>query len=97
MRLFLVRHGETDANRILGHGVSGPTHNEPIIFESGDNTDISLNVIGRGHAAEASQELPDTIDDILRFLTIESKGDCENHCRDKKDKPLDYSTARGTR
>lgn len=62
MKLYLVRHGETDVNRILGHGVSGPMHNEPVTFTPGDNTNISLNVYGRAHAADASGTLPDHID-----------------------------------
>jgi len=64
MKLFLVRHGETDANRVLGHGVSGPSHNEPIFFKSGDDTNIPLNILGRNHAAEAAKDLPDKIDSL---------------------------------
>ncbi len=62
MKLFLVRHGETDVNRILGHGVSGPMHNEPVTFKPGDNTDVPLNVYGRAHAHDAGSELPDMFD-----------------------------------
>ena len=62
MKLYFVRHGETDANRLLGHGVSGPMHNEPVTYKPGADTNIPLNVYGRAHAHEGGMELPDTID-----------------------------------
>jgi broad specificity phosphatase PhoE len=62
MKLYLVRHGETDVNRILGHGVSGPMHNEPVTFVPGGDTNVPLNVYGRTHAWEAGGNLPDHID-----------------------------------
>lgn len=62
MKLYLVRHGETDANRVLGHSVSGPMHNDPVTFKPGDDTNISLNTYGRTHAFEAGGNLPDHID-----------------------------------
>ncbi len=77
MRLFLVRHGETDANRVLGHGVLGPSHSEPIIFKSGDDTNIPLNVLGRNHAMEAGQELPDTIDELYASPLLRAKETAE--------------------
>lgn len=64
MKLYLVRHGETDANRILGHSVTGPMHDEPVTFKPGDDTNIPLNKHGRKHAKEAGGELPDTIDEL---------------------------------
>ena len=62
MKLYLVRHGETDVNRLLGHGVSGPMHDEPVTFTPGGNTNVPLNVYGRAHAHEAGMNLPDNID-----------------------------------
>ncbi len=50
--IILVRHVETDANRILGHSVTGPMHDEPVTFKSGDDTNVALNVYGRALAAE---------------------------------------------
>ncbi len=67
MKLYLIRHGETDANRILNHGVKGEMHNEPVTFKEGDNTDIPLNVYGRAHASEAGKALPDNIYKILAY------------------------------
>jgi len=64
MKLLLLRHGETDVNRVLEHGVSGPGHNEPVSFKPCQDTDISLNVIGRNQVKEAAAHLPDTIDFI---------------------------------
>ena len=77
MRLFLVRHGETDANRILGHGVQGPVHDEPITFRPGDDTNISLNVLGRKHAMNAGQELPDRIDELYASPLLRTKETAE--------------------
>lgn len=64
MRLYLIRHGETDANRILGNGVTGHMHDEPVTFKEGDSTDVPLNVYGRTQAEEAGESLPDHIDAI---------------------------------
>jgi broad specificity phosphatase PhoE len=77
MKLFLVRHGETDANRILGHAVEGPVHNEPILFKSGDDTNISLNVSGRKHAEHACKELPDNIDALYASPLLRVKETAE--------------------
>ncbi len=62
MKLYLVRHGETDVNRVFGHGVSGPMHNEPVTFKEGDDTDIQLNIFGRAQAEQASKNLPENFD-----------------------------------
>ena len=77
MKLYLIRHGETDANRILGHGVSGPMHNEPVTFKSGDDTNISLNIYGRTQAGEAAGELPSSIDAIYSAPLIRVKETAE--------------------
>lgn len=77
MKLFLIRHGETDANRILGHGVEGPMHNEPVLFKSGDDTNISLNVYGRGHAEYVAGELPDIIDELYASPLLRVKETAE--------------------
>lgn len=77
MKLYLVRHGETDANRVLGHGVSGPMHDEPITFKSGDDTNISLNVYGRAQASEATSDLPDTIHKIYSSPLLRVKETAE--------------------
>src|SRR3989344_5476039 len=73
MKLYLVRRGETDVNRILGHDVSGPMHNEPITFKRGDDTNVSLNVYGRTHAWEAGSNLPSTIDTIYSSPLLRAK------------------------
>jgi broad specificity phosphatase PhoE len=39
-------------------------HDEPVTFNSGDDTNISLNIYGRAQASEAAVELPDTIGKI---------------------------------
>lgn len=77
MKLYLVRHGETDANRILGHGVSGPMHNEPVTFKNGDDTNIPLNVYGRAHAQDAGRELPDVIDELYSSPLLRAKETAE--------------------
>ena len=87
MTLFLIRHGETDANRVLGHGVLGPTHSEPIIFKSGSNTNISLNVLGRNHAMEAAKELPDSISEIYASPLLRVKETAEIIAEMKKINP----------
>lgn len=77
MKLFLVRHGETDVNRVLGHGVSGPMHDEPVTFQPGDDTNIPLNVYGRAHAAEAGGELPDVIHSLYSSPLLRAKETAE--------------------
>ena len=77
MKLYLVRHGETDVNRLLGHGVSGPMHDEPVTFAPGDNTDVPLNVYGRAHAHEAGGELPDTFNAIYASPLLRAKETAE--------------------
>lgn len=73
MKLYLIRHGETDANRILNHGVTGPMHNEPVIFKEGDDTNVSLNIYGRTHAKEAAETLPGNIDKIYSSSLLRAK------------------------
>ncbi|MFZ2253359.1 MAG: histidine phosphatase family protein [Minisyncoccia bacterium] len=77
MKLFLVRHGETDANRVLGHSVEGPMHNEPVIFKSGDDTNIPLNIVGRGQAEHAGGELPGVIDELYASPLLRVKETAE--------------------
>ena len=77
MKLYLVRHGETDANRMLGHGVSGPTHNQPVTFKPGDSTNISLNIIGRENAMSAARDLPDHIDKLYSSPLLRVKETAE--------------------
>lgn len=89
MKLFLVRHGETDANRILGHGVEGPMHNEPVTFKSGGDTNIPLNIYGREHAEYAAGELPDVIDEIYASPLLRVKETAEIIARMKKIDPVD--------
>ncbi len=77
MKLYLIRHGETDVNRILNHGVSGPMHNEPVMFKEGDNTDVALNIYGRTHAEEAAKTLPDPVDKIYSSALLRAKETAE--------------------
>ena len=73
MKLYLIRHGETDVNRVLNHGVTGPMHNEPITFKEGDDTNISLNVSGRAQVETLAKALPDHIDKIYSSSLIRVK------------------------
>ncbi len=84
MKLFLVRHGETDANRILGHAVAGPMHNEPVAFAPGQDTNISLNVYGRSQALEACENLPSVISDIYASPLLRVKETAEIIADNKK-------------
>jgi uncharacterized phosphatase len=77
MKLYLVRHGETDANRILGHGVTGPMHDEPVTFKPGDDTNIPLNKHGRKHAEDAGEELPEVIDELYASPLLRVKETAE--------------------
>jgi len=77
MKIFLIRHGETDVNRILNHGVTGPMHNEPVTFKEGDDTDVTLNIYGRAHAEEAAKKLPDHIDKIYSSSLLRAKETAE--------------------
>ena len=78
MKLFLVRHGETDVNRVLGHGVSDPVmHSDPVLFEPGQDTDIALNVYGRAQATVAGEILPDDIDAIFSSPLLRVKETAE--------------------
>ena len=77
MKLYLIRHGETDVNRILGHGVSGPMHDEPVAFKQGGNTNIGLNVYGRAHAYEAGTNLPDSLDAMYASPLLRTKETAE--------------------
>ncbi len=83
MKLYLIRHGETDANRILNHGVTGPMHNEPVTFNEGDDTDISLNIYGRTHATDAAKTLPDHIDKLYSSPLLRAKETAEIIARAK--------------
>lgn len=83
MKLFLVRHGETDANRVLLHGIDTPVHNEPIAFKPGDDTDIPLNPNGRKHAWEAAQHLPDNITRLLASPLLRTRETAEIICGEK--------------
>lgn len=84
MKLFLVRHGETDANRILGHHVTGPMHNEPVTFSPGQSTDISLNVNGRAQVLESCATLPETIDHLYTSPLLRTKETAEIIADNKK-------------
>ena len=77
MKLFLVRHGETDVNRILGHGVEGPMHDEPVTFKPGDDTNVPLNILGRNHAKEAGGKLPEIVDEIYSSPLLRVKETAE--------------------
>ena len=91
MKLFLVRHGETDVNRVLGHGVSDPVmHSDPVLFEPGQDTDIALNVYGRAQATVAGEILPDDIDAIFSVAPVAREGDCRDYRRDKRDGCFQY-------
>lgn len=83
MKLFLVRHGETDANRVLGHGVDDPMHDGPVVFKHGDDTNIPLNPNGRKHAWEAAQNLPDNITRILASPLLRTRETAEIICVEK--------------
>ena len=88
MKLYLVRHGETDANRLLGHSVSGPMHNEPVTYTPGDDTNVVLNVYGRAQAQEAGTELPDTFDALYTSPLLRVKETAEIIAKMKE---YDYS------
>ncbi|OHB23952.1 MAG: hypothetical protein A2542_02395 [Parcubacteria group bacterium RIFOXYD2_FULL_52_8] len=77
MNLYLIRHGETDVNRILNHGVSGPMHSELVTFKEGGDTDIALNVYGRAQAEEAAKYLPDHINEIYSSALLRVKETAE--------------------
>ena len=91
MKLYLVRHGETDVNRILNHGVSGPMHNEQVTFKEGDDTNISLNFYGRSQAQEASQNLPGHIDKIYSSPLLRTKETAEIIASNKNMNPSEIS------
>ena len=83
MKLFLIRHGETDANRVLGHGVDGPAHNSPLTFQPGEDTNIPLNPNGRAQAFLAAQNLPDNITRILCSPLLRTRETAEIICEEK--------------
>ncbi len=87
MKLYLVRHGETDVNRIFNHGVSGPMHNEPVTFKEGDDTNISLNIYGRTQAEQASKNLPDKIDRFYSSPLLRAKETAEIIAKNKSINP----------
>lgn len=88
MKIYLVRHGETDVNRILNHGVTGPMHNEPVTFKEGDNTNVPLNIYGRKHAQDAVSHLPDHIDVMYRSPLLRVEETAEIIAK-AKDFPID--------
>ncbi len=77
MKLYLVRHGETDVNRVFGHGVSGPMHNEPVTFIEGGDINISLNIYGRSQGEQAAVNLPDKIDKFYSSPLIRARETAE--------------------
>lgn len=77
MKLYLIRHGETDVNRILNHGVTGPMHNEPVTFKEGDDTNVALNIYGRRQAVDAVNVLADHVDEIYSSLLLRAKETAE--------------------
>src|SRR6478609_5987838 len=78
MKLYLIRHGETDANRVLQQSdLAGPTHTEPITFREGDGTDMALNVNGRAQAAAAAKDLPEQIRRIYTSSLLRTKETAE--------------------
>jgi broad specificity phosphatase PhoE len=77
MKLYLVRHGETDVNRMLNHGVTGPMHNEPVDFKEGDDTNIHLNILGRAQAQEAAMNLPDKFNGVYSSPLLRVKDTAE--------------------
>ncbi|OGZ08086.1 MAG: hypothetical protein A3C93_01880 [Candidatus Lloydbacteria bacterium RIFCSPHIGHO2_02_FULL_54_17] len=83
MRLFFVRHGETDANRVLQHGVDTPPHDAPVVFKHGDDTNVPLNPNGRKHAWDAAQNLPDDITRILASPLLRTRETAEIICEEK--------------
>jgi probable phosphoglycerate mutase len=83
MKIYLVRHGETDVNRLLGHGVSGPMHNETVTYKEGDDTNIELNIYGRNQAKEASDALPEHIDKIYVSPLLRTKETAEIILKDR--------------
>ncbi len=82
-KIFLVRHGETDANRVLQHGVDTPPHDGPMAFKHGDDTNVPLNPNGRKHAWDAAQNLPDNITRILCSPLIRTRETAEIICEEK--------------
>ncbi|MDO8520563.1 MAG: histidine phosphatase family protein, partial [bacterium] len=83
MKLYLVRHGETDANRVLLHGVDTPPHDGPMTFKTGDDTNVPLNPNGRKHAWDAAQNLPDDITRILASPLLRTRETAEIICKEK--------------
>lgn len=84
MKIYLVRHGETDVNRILNHGVTGPMHNEPVAFKEGDDTNVPLNIYGRKHAQDAVSHLPDHIDVMYRSPLLRVEETAEIIAKEKR-------------
>lgn len=81
--LYFVRHGETDANRVLQHGTDNPPHDRPITFKPGDDTNVALNPNGRKHAWEAAQNLPDHITRIFSSPLLRTRETAEIICEEK--------------
>ena len=63
MKLFLVRHGETDANACLGHSGLTPSDGDGT-YEIGEGTDVPLNSNGLLQAQTAALKLPEKLNAI---------------------------------
>ncbi|OGZ06523.1 MAG: hypothetical protein A2942_04925 [Candidatus Lloydbacteria bacterium RIFCSPLOWO2_01_FULL_50_20] len=83
MKLYLVRHGETDANRVLLPNIDSPMHDGPLMFKPGDDTNIPLNPNGRLHAWEVAQHLPDNITVLLSSPLLRARETAEIICEEK--------------
>ena len=83
MKLYLIRHGETDVNRVLNHGVISQIHTDPILFKEGESTNVPLNINGRNQAEEIGTLLPDHIDTIYSSPLLRVKETAEIIARAK--------------
>ncbi len=83
MKLYLIRHGETDVNRVLNHGVTAQMHNDPMMFKEGESTNIPLNINGRNQAEEIGTLLPDHIDSMYSSPLLRAKETAEIIARSK--------------
>ena len=61
MKLFLVRHGETDANVALMGSRGGLSAGDGL-YEVGGGSDVPLNTNGRQQSVVAARQLPEQID-----------------------------------
>lgn len=83
MRLFLVRHGETDVNRVLGHGVTMPAHDAQSAYNGGNDTNVPLNPNGVLQSEKAAKKLPDHISLLMSSPLLRAKGTAEIVCQAK--------------